>query len=89
MFTIPTGICCFCADTYTWCGNNAQPIVDKQCCDVCNYKYVIPSRVENKTPEQLRNILLQILADAEYDEEDSDDDSGCETPTSVLDTPFN
>ena len=27
-------------------GNNAQPINDGQCCDVCNDKYVIPARLE-------------------------------------------
>lgn len=87
MFIIPTGICYFCANTYTWYGNNAQPVVEGQCCDVCNYNIVIPVRFGIRTDEELRDNLLRILADAEEDE-DSDDDSGCETPTSVLDTPF-
>lgn len=27
-------------------GNNAQPINDGRCCDICNYKYVIPARLK-------------------------------------------
>jgi len=99
MATIPSGTCCLCASTYTWYGNNAQPIVEGQCCDDCNYNYVIPARFGKRTDEELRNNLLRILAEYE-DDEDSEDDEDPETyhnrmrlnrdedPVSVLETPF-
>ena len=29
-------------------GNNAQPVNDGRCCDLCNFIYVIPARVNQK-----------------------------------------
>lgn len=44
--------CCICNKEIeirgTWNkGNNAQPLKDGKCCDVCNYKKVIPARLKN------------------------------------------
>lgn len=45
--------CCFCKETLTNFGNSTYPIFDrkneltKRCCDECNLKYVIPSRLSN------------------------------------------
>lgn len=34
---------------YGWkYGNNAQPINDGRCCDLCNFMYVIPARLKQK-----------------------------------------
>jgi len=30
-----------------WEGNNAQPINSGECCEDCNYKYVVPERMKN------------------------------------------
>ena len=37
--------CSICGDYYCWYGNNALPINDGFCCDVCN-DYVIAERLK-------------------------------------------
>jgi len=39
-----TGICAICKETYYGWGNNAQPLIDGKCCDVCNESLVMPFR---------------------------------------------
>lgn len=35
-------------NAYGWkYGNNAQPINDGRCCDLCNLMYVIPARIKS------------------------------------------
>lgn len=40
--------CCFCGQKFdTKQANNAEPVIMKgQCCNECNFKYVIPVRVK-------------------------------------------
>lgn len=46
--------CSICGNTievnaYGWkYGNNAQPVNDGRCCDLCNFMYVIPARINKK-----------------------------------------
>ena len=37
--------CCICGEEYTGYGNNAEPYKKGRCCDQCNRKFVIPSRL--------------------------------------------
>ena len=37
--------CCICKNEIKGYGNNAKPFKNGRCCDECNYKYVIPSRI--------------------------------------------
>lgn len=39
-------ICCVCGKKFNGYGNNAYPICKGICCDDCNYKVVIPSRLK-------------------------------------------
>jgi len=43
---IKKNICSICGKEYSGYGNNAQPINDGRCCDVCNILTVIPTRVK-------------------------------------------
>ena len=40
------GTCCICGKEYTHWGNNALPVSDGRCCDVCNDTVIIPARIE-------------------------------------------
>ena len=37
--------CCFCKKEIKGYGNNAEPIRKGECCDECNRKFVIPTRL--------------------------------------------
>ena len=37
--------CCLCHNWFKGWGNNAQPLKDGICCDVCNATKVIPARI--------------------------------------------
>jgi len=39
-------ICVICKQKYEGYGNNASPYTLGRCCDECNYKKVIPYRIE-------------------------------------------
>ena len=39
--------CCICGEVFKGHGNNAAPYKDGQCCDACNLKFVIPSRIDS------------------------------------------
>lgn len=39
--------CVICKKLYTGYGNNAGPVKSGQCCDSCNWKVVVPTRVKN------------------------------------------
>ena len=39
------GVCCICGGLYFRWGNNAQPVEDGRCCDVCNMM-VINTRLQ-------------------------------------------
>ena len=38
--------CSICHKEIKGCGNNAEPIKKGYCCDVCNYLYVLPKRLQ-------------------------------------------
>ena len=38
-------ICSICGEQYEGCGNNAQPVNDGRCCDMCDMTVVIPRRI--------------------------------------------
>ena len=38
--------CSICHKEIKGCGNNAEPINKGYCCDVCNYLYVLPKRLQ-------------------------------------------
>lgn len=41
-------ICCICGKEFEGWGNNPYPLKDEgECCDDCNFKYVIPARIIN------------------------------------------
>jgi hypothetical protein len=38
--------CCICQENFRGFGNNPRPLKSKGlCCDTCNFRYVIPSRI--------------------------------------------
>ncbi len=39
-------VCCVCGDEIEGYGNNAEPYAHGRCCDACNYRFVIPARLE-------------------------------------------
>jgi len=41
-------ICSICKREYVGWGNNANPVNDGRCCDECNWKVVIPKRIDYK-----------------------------------------
>ena len=45
-------ICCICGEEYTGYGNNAEPYKEGYCCDECNRKFVIPSRLGQKSLDE-------------------------------------
>lgn len=45
-------ICCICGEEYTGYGNNAEPYKEGYCCDECNKKFVIPSRLGQKSLDE-------------------------------------
>lgn len=38
--------CSICGKKYKGYGNNARPVNGGRCCDDCNFKIVIPKRIE-------------------------------------------
>ena len=39
-------ICCICGEMFEGWGNNPAPVKEKgECCDNCNFVYVIPARL--------------------------------------------
>ena len=53
-------VCCICGKEYTGYGNNAEPYKKGRCCDECNRKFVIPSRLN-----KLRNSKNESLTEQE------------------------
>ena len=39
-------VCSICGKPYTGWGNNAEPVNDGRCCDMCNTTVVIPARLK-------------------------------------------
>jgi len=39
--------CCICSLEYIGYGNNATPVKEGRCCDVCNSFKVVPARMDN------------------------------------------
>jgi hypothetical protein len=39
--------CSICKESFRGMGNNAEPINDGRCCDICNDIKVIPARLKN------------------------------------------
>ena len=39
--------CCLCGEKYVGWGNNAEPLAEGECCDMCNITRVIPARILN------------------------------------------
>ena len=56
--------CCICGkeieiEPTGWAeGHNALPVKDGRCCSDCNYKIVIPARLDQMKPEELKRFLL-------------------------------
>ena len=42
----PIKLCCICGEEIKGYGNNAEPMKQGTCCDECNEKFVIPSRIK-------------------------------------------
>lgn len=53
----PTGRCCLCGNTYVNYGNNAQPLDNGRCCDMCNMTKVIPARMSMPIDHQPHRII--------------------------------
>lgn len=47
--------CSICNKSYIGYGNNAEPINDKRCCDICNETIVIPMRLRYALFPYLKN----------------------------------
>ena len=57
------GICCICGGKINGYGNNAEPYAHGRCCDACNFRFVIPARLdalekEHPVDESLNEKLL-------------------------------
>lgn len=39
-------ICCLCGKEFEGYGNSSYPLKNGRCCDVCNYKKVVPARIK-------------------------------------------
>ena len=48
-------VCALCGEKYEGFGNNAEPIYNARCCDVCNDVYVIPVRLGTMTVEEVES----------------------------------
>lgn len=44
--------CCICGKEFEGWGNNPWPLEGDECCDDCNYEYVIPARIIFRRTEQ-------------------------------------
>lgn len=41
-------ICCICGKEFEGWGNNPYPVKEEgECCDECNFMYVLPARIKN------------------------------------------
>lgn len=41
-------VCCICGKEFYGWGNNPYPVKSEgECCEQCNYEYVLPKRIEN------------------------------------------
>ena len=44
-------VCCICKKQFEGWGNNPAPIKQEgECCDECNWKYVVPARLAGYRP---------------------------------------
>lgn len=51
--------CCICGREFNGFGNNANPIREGSCCDYCQIRFVIPTRVFlSKNPESINNFEI-------------------------------
>lgn len=51
--------CCICGREFNGFGNNANPIREGNCCDYCNTRFVIPTRVFlSKNPGAINNFEI-------------------------------
>jgi len=53
MDPVSTHNCVICENDYEGMGHNAAPVMEGRCCTTCNYKVVIPHRINMS---QLPNI---------------------------------
>ena len=49
MTMMQSQFCSICNKEYEGYGNNAEPINDGRCCDICNATVVIPARMKQLT----------------------------------------
>lgn len=48
--------CCICdTEISKWESNNAEPIQKGECCDDCNYQYVVPERMKQLLANNLQD----------------------------------
>jgi hypothetical protein len=45
-------VCSICGKPFAEWGNNAQPVNDGRCCDLCNITVVVPARLAQIFPKQ-------------------------------------
>ena len=50
--------CCLCGREYFGYGNNANPVCDGECCDICNNNIVIPARILDNINEYKMEVEL-------------------------------
>lgn len=53
---VETQICVICKKEFTGYGNNAHPVAEGRCCDICNASKVIPARIAKLYGIKLNNI---------------------------------
>lgn len=51
-------VCCICGEEYTGYGNNAEPYKKGRCCNECNRKFVIPSRLSQLRKSKNESLKL-------------------------------
>lgn len=53
--------CAFCGKEIVGHGNNPAPFTNKgEVCDECNYKYVIPARLENTSKKESKKYVIEV-----------------------------
>ena len=52
--------CCICGEMYQGYGNNAWPLDEGRCCDVCNFTKVLLARLRRENNKQLYTMINNI-----------------------------
>jgi hypothetical protein len=52
--------CCICGEELEGFGNNPRPYKEEgECCDTCNFRFVVPSRLRSLIEESRRTKIIK------------------------------